>query len=160
MRLRLVYALIIILALSLFPVDAGAAQCGSRGATYAEALQAKAAARAAARRAEARARQERYEARWVRRWVGRYGERVGRWADDAIRAGWPEAQLWTLGRIIRAESGGNPRAYNPSGCGGLLQLSRYWYADKWHFDPYRPDLNLRYGLRVWRLCGWRAWVTY
>mgnify|MGYP005854425659 FL=1 len=161
---RSVCIALVLAATLVSPLPARAARCGARGHGYAEALEAKAQARAearaAARRAAAREREERYQRRWVRRWTRAYGSRVGRWADDAIRAGWPDAQLWTLGRIIRAESGGDPRAYNPSGCAGLLQLSRYWYAGRWRFDPYSPELNLRYGLRVWKLCGWRAWVTW
>lgn len=66
----------------------------------------------------------------------------------------------TLGRIIALESGGYAGAYNPSGCAGLLQLAPYWYRDKWHFGPFDPQLNLRYGRRVWRSSGWHAWSTY
>jgi hypothetical protein len=166
---RLVIAVLVAAALSppalglVDPGPARAAHCGSRGDTYAEALEAKAEARAAAaaaaRRAAAREREERYEARWVRRWTRAYGSRVGRWADDAIRAGWPAGELWTLGRIIRAESRGDPRAYNSgSGCAGLLQLAPCHYRGR--FDPFDARRNLACGLKLWRGSGWRPWVTY
>ncbi len=90
----------------------------------------------------------------------RYGYAVGRWTTLACAVGWPRREVPTLCRIVRAESGGNPRAYNPSGCAGLLQLSRYWYRVKWSFDPFNARANLRHGRMVWRLCGWDAWVTY
>jgi soluble lytic murein transglycosylase-like protein len=86
---------------------------------------------------------------------------VGRWVRLARRAGWPWAEFGTLMRIVDAESNGQPAAVNSSsGCAGLLQLHPCWYAGRWHFDPTIARLNLRYGLRVWRLSGWGAWVTY
>lgn len=62
-------------------------------------------------------------------------------------------------RVIHAESRGDPRATNGQ-YRGLLQLSSWWYAGRWHFDPYDARANLRYGHLVRRLCGWRAWSTY
>jgi soluble lytic murein transglycosylase-like protein len=86
---------------------------------------------------------------------------VGRWVRLSRRTGWPWAEFATLTRIIDAESDGIPTAVNSSSeCAGLLQLAPCWYSGKWQFDPYDPRLNLLYGLRVWRLCGWGAWVTY
>lgn len=89
-----------------------------------------------------------------------YGGGVERWRGLALEVGWSAAELPTLLRIMRAESGGNPRAYNASsGCAGLLQLAPCWYH-KWSFDPFDPRLNLAYGLRVKQACGWGAWVTW
>jgi hypothetical protein len=132
-------------------------------AMVAAALEARRAALAAAareaRREAARERQKRYADGWVRRWTGAYGSSVGRWADEAIGAGWPDGALWTLGRILRAESGGDPRARNSySGCSGLLQLAPCHWRGK--FDPFDPARNLAYGLKLYRGSGWRPWTTY
>ena len=35
-----------------------------------------------------------------------------------------------------------------------------WWDGRWSFDPFDPRLNLAYGLKVKRLSGWSAWVTY
>lgn len=142
--------------------DAHAATC-ARGAGYQQALAYRAALRADALRqarvAAARARAERYASAWTARWTGAYGVNVGRWADDAIHAGWPDAQLWTLGRIIRLESGGVASARNSySGCSGLLQLGPYWWRGLG--DPFDPAFNLRRGLYVWQRSGWAPWVTH
>ena len=119
----------------------------------------------AAKRAVARAEARLSEARRVlaetKRATALYGNRVGRWVRLSRRVGWPWAEFATLTRIIDAESGGIPTAVNSSsGCAGLLQLAPCWYDGRWQFDPYNPRLNLRYGLRVWRLCSWDAWSTY
>jgi len=142
--------------------DARAATC-ARGTGYEQALAYRAALRAdalrKARLAAARARQERYESGWTGRWTRAYGVNVGRWADDAIHAGWPDSQLWTLGRVIRLESGGVATARNSySGCSGLLQLAPGWWRGIG--DPFDPAFNLRRGLYLWRASGWRPWVTY
>jgi hypothetical protein len=109
------------------------------------------AAREAARAAAARAAQS----------TASYGGGVERWRGLALEVGWSEAELPTLLRIIRAESGGNPRAFNASSrCSGLLQLHPCWWDGRWSFDPFDPRLNLAYGLKVKRLSGWSAWVTY
>lgn len=109
------------------------------------------AAREAARAAAARAAQS----------TASYGGGVERWRGLALEVGWSEAELPTLLRIIRAESGGNPRACNASSrCAGLLQLHPCWWDGRWSFDPFDPRLNLAYGLKVKRLSGWSAWVTY
>lgn len=109
------------------------------------------AARKAAREAAARAAQS----------TASYGSGVERWRGLALEVGWSEAELPTLLRIIRAESGGNPRAFNASSrCSGLLQLHPCWWDGRWSFDPFDPRLNLAYGLKVKRLSGWSAWVTY
>ncbi len=106
------------------------------------------AAREAAREAAARAAQS----------TAVYGGGVERWRGLALEVGWSEAELPTLLRIIRAESGGNPRAFNASSrCSGLLQLHPCWWDGRWSFDPFDPRLNLAYGLKVKRLSGWSAW---
>jgi len=76
-----------------------------------------------------------------------------------VRWYWPASQVEYALVIMRRESGGRPSAYNPSGCAGLFQVSRYWYSSKWHFDPFDPEQNVKHAAMVWRLCGWHAWVT-
>lgn len=131
-----------------------------RGLGYHAALAAKRASAIRANRLrEARESEARHARSWVRRWAQAYGPGVGRWADDALAVGWPESQMWTLGRIIDAESNGNERARNTrSDCRGLLQLAPCHWRGR--FDPYIPKLNLAYGLRLWRGSGWSPWVTY
>jgi len=115
----------------------------------------------AAARAAKRLREARAVLRETRAANALYGARVGRWLRLARRTGWAWVDMPTLMRIIAAESIGDREALNCySRCAGLLQLHPCWYAGRWHFDPYNARLNLRYGLRVRRLCGWRAWVTY
>jgi hypothetical protein len=164
---HLVIALLVTITVSAAPADAlarrGPPPARKDAAMVAAALEARreaaAAAARAARRAAEKARAERYADGWVRRWTGAYGRSVGRWADDAIDVGWPDAALWTLGRIIRAESGGSPRARNAySGCAGLLQLAPCHWRGK--FDPLHVRLNLAYGLKLYRGSGWRPWTTY
>ena len=131
----------------------------SRLAAYHDVLAAREAALREARRAAAAARVERYRRAWIERWSDTYGANVGRWADEALDVGWPESQMWTLGRIIRAESGGSPGARNSySDCRGLLQLAPCHWRGR--FDPFDARLNLAYGLKLWRGSGWRPWVTY
>jgi len=76
-----------------------------------------------------------------------------------VRWYWPASQVEYALVIMRRESGGQPRAYNQSGCAGLFQLSRYWYSSKWDFDPFDPEQNVKHAAMVWRLCDWHAWVT-
>ena len=119
------------------------------------------AAKRAVARAEARLREARRVLAATERATALYGARTGRWVRLSRRTGWPWPELPTLTRVIDAESNGRPAAVNSAtGCAGLLQLHPCWYAGRWQFDPTIPRLNLRYGLRVWRLCGWGAWVTY
>jgi len=87
------------------------------------------------------------------------GSGAARWLPLAIHSGWPRAELWTLSRIVLAESGGRVRAYNASSrCSGLLQLAPGHWRGK--FDPYDPQRNLAYGLKLWHSSGWRPWTTY
>ena len=119
--------------------------------------------RLARERAERRAREaaERAAAEAAQAHAVHYGSGAEQWRGLALEVGWSEAELPTLLRIIRAESGGNPRAFNASSrCSGLLQLHPCWWDGRWSFDPFDPRLNLAYGLKVKRLSGWSAWVTY
>jgi len=85
------------------------------------------------------------------------------WYDEAIAAGWTDAQ-WRepVARIMWAESRCNPSAYNgASGVAGLMQIHPLWRADSvCDVDLYDPYLNLRCALHVYDVQGWQAWVTY
>lgn len=121
------------------------------------AVKAEARERASEKVVEWRAGQRRIAKEREERRIASYGP----WAVLASEVGWSEAELPTLMRIIKAESGGSPRAYNESsGCSGLLQLHPCWYNDYWHFDPFDPRLNLLYGLKVKRMYGWSQWSTW
>ena len=79
------------------------------------------------------------------------------WKPLLRYVGWPASQLANAVTCIRRESVGRPWAYNPSGCAGLMQLARCWWAGK--FNPYDPEANVRCGLAIWRAEGFRPWVT-
>jgi len=101
------------------------------------------------------------EARYVlgatRRFTGAYGVDVGRWVQLARDVGWPREQLATLMMVIRRESGGSPKAQNPtSSASGLLQFLSPWWAGKW--DPFDPRQNLRHGYLAWKASGWAPWA--
>ena len=82
---------------------------------------------------------------------------ASQWRPLLTYVGWPAKVVSYAVTIIRRESGGRPGARNPSGCAGLFQLARTWWAGK--FDPCRPLPNVRTALAIWRREGWRPWVT-
>jgi hypothetical protein len=71
--------------------------------------------------------------------------------------GWPASAIPDAITCMRRESGGRPRALNPSGCAGLFQEARCWWAGR--FDPFSPLANVRCALAIWRREGWSPWVT-
>ena len=85
------------------------------------------------------------------------GHGAARWLPLARWVGWPEEPLPMLRKVIYRESSGNPRCYTPPyGAAGLLQFLRYWYEGVWWkhtFNPYDPELNLKYGLKIWKRQG-------
>lgn len=96
------------------------------------------------------------------------GDRVSRWRDEALRAGWKASQWPRLRCIIRYESGGNPRARGDRGTSlGLLQVHlpawRRWLIARGHIrsssDLYNPTINLRVGRVIFKIQGWRAWTA-
>ena len=98
----------------------------------------------------------------VRRYVKRTWRRMrypkgsdpNRWIPLARHCGWPERAIPMLRKVIRRESGGNPRC---SYCGhlGLLQIARYHTT----VDLFNPNTNLRYGYLMWRRLGWAPWAA-
>jgi len=82
------------------------------------------------------------------------GTGADRWIPLARHAGWPESAIPMLRKVIKRESGGNPRC---SYCGhlGLLQIARYHTA----VDLFNPNTNLRYGYLMWRRLGWAPWAA-
>ena len=87
---------------------------------------------------------------------------------DAITAGWPADQSPTLARVMFRESRCNPLAFNSQdsngGSRGLMQVNgvhETWLIEAGiitHLDDlFRPDVNLRAALHLWRMVGWQAW---
>lgn len=89
------------------------------------------------------------------------GSGAARWRPLALWVGWPEYTLGTLSAIIYRESSGRPRALNPSGAAGLLQMMPGWYRGQWGipaFNPFDPEQNLRAGYLIWSRSGWQPWA--
>ena len=63
---------------------------------------------------------------------------------------WP---VNTMVAICEAESGGNPYAYNPSGCYGLFQINGYGAV-------YNPAQNIADAYQKYLSQGLNAWTTY
>ena len=90
-----------------------------------------------------------------------YGLRVARWVWLSQDVGWKPDTWPTLFMVIDRESGGSPKAYNPSGARGLLPLMSGWYAGDYYnfpdYDPFNPRLNLYYGYKGYKVSGWQPW---
>ena len=113
-------------------------------------------AKRAVNRAERRLAEAKRVLAATKTYSGTYGSSVGRWTRLSRRTGWAWTCLPTLMLIIDRESGGDPNADNPvSSASGLLQLMSIHWAGK--FDPYDPQRNLAYGLKLWRGSGWAPW---
>lgn len=87
---------------------------------------------------------------------------------DAITAGWPADQAPTLARVMFRESRCNPLAFNSQdsngGSRGLMQMNgvhERWLIEAGiitHLDDlFRPEVNIRAALHLWRIVGWQAW---
>jgi hypothetical protein len=87
---------------------------------------------------------------------------------DAITAGWPADQSPTLARVMFRESRCNPLAFNSQdsngGSRGLMQVNgvhETWLKEAGiitHLDDlFRPEVNIRAALHLWRIVGWQAW---
>lgn len=92
-----------------------------------------------------------------------YGKDVGRWVWLAHDVGWTRSTWGTLFMVICRESGGSPKAKNPSStASGLLQfLAFHWDGTGdygWSFDPFDPRENLRYGHKLYEKQGWAPWA--
>ena len=98
------------------------------------------------------------------------GHSCKRYVDLARQVGWPKSERTELARIMWRESRCNPAAYNPNdpwgGSYGLLQINGSnvgWATRNGHITG-RTDLtdarhNLKVGLELWKLYGWRPWGT-
>ena len=91
---------------------------------------------------------------------------------DAITAGWPADQSPTLARVMFRESRCNPLAFNSQdsngGSRGLMQVNgvhETWLKEAGiitHLDDlFRPDINLRAALHLYRMVGnsWSPWAS-
>jgi len=98
------------------------------------------------------------------------GAKCQRWVDLARHVGWPKSQRAELARIMWRESRCNPDAYNAAdpfgGSYSLLQIngSNVGWATRQGYiktrnDLFDPKKNLKVGLELWRLYGWKPWGT-
>jgi Transglycosylase SLT domain len=83
--------------------------------------------------------------------------------DLAMEAGFTIEQ-WKnpMSRIMNAESGCSPSAYNRSGATGLMQIMKMWADDcgGTPADLFDPVFNINCAFHVWQVQGWPAWSTY
>lgn len=92
------------------------------------------------------------------------------YVDVARTIGWPRSERAALKRIMWRESHCDASAWNRKdphgGSHGLLQINganvgwatrNGWITGR--DDLYDPRKNLRVGLELWRLYGWRPWGT-
>jgi hypothetical protein len=93
-----------------------------------------------------------------------------RYIDVAHKVGWPRSQDTQLRHIMQRESHCLPQNINwadpHGGSWGLLQINgshRGWLTRGRVIrdlpDLLNPATNLRAGLQLWRLYGWRPWGT-
>jgi len=109
------------------------------------------------RRAELRLQRAREVRQLTAHFSATFGPDVGRWVWLAREVGWPRECLPTLMAVIARESGGDPRAANPtSSAAGLLQFLSLWWAGRW--NPFEPRAALRHGYLAWRAAGWQPWA--
>ena len=98
------------------------------------------------------------------------GDNCKRYVDLARQVGWPKSERANLRRIMWRESRCTPTAHNPrdpwGGSYGLLQIngSNVGWATRMGYINTRNDLtdarrNLRVGLELWKIYGWRPWGT-
>jgi hypothetical protein len=73
-----------------------------------------------------------------------------------ILAGGPRGISHLMGAIGMAESGGNPKAHNPSGASGLWQILGLPFPG----NPFIPMTNARMAVSKWRSQGLGAWEAY
>ena len=97
------------------------------------------------------------------------GDSCKRYVDLARQVGWPKSERANLRRIMWRESRCSA-AFNPNdpwgGSYGLLQIngSNVGWATRMGYIKTRNDLfdhrkNLKVGLELWKLYGWRPWGT-
>ena len=98
------------------------------------------------------------------------GHACKRYVDLARQVGWPKSERANLARIMWRESRCTPSAHNHrdpwGGSYGLLQIngSNVGWATRMGYIQARTDLtdprrNLKVGLELWKLYGWRPWGT-
>lgn len=97
----------------------------------------------------------------------------------AVALGWPQTELATFIRVVKAESACYPWAHNltdPNGGSyGLMQINGFWCIPNQYWpigwlqahglvdscdDLFNATLNLKAGLAIWRQTGWHAWSTF
>lgn len=88
--------------------------------------------------------------------------RCSQWYDEAMAAGFSDAQWPTVDRIMWRESNCQPGAYNRSGASGLMQIMPMWADDCGgsRSDLFDPQFNLNCAVHIKNAQGWGAWSTY
>ncbi len=82
----------------------------------------------------------------------------GDWAGMVTKMGLPAI----FNAIIRAESGGNPNAKNPSGASGLTQIMMPLHAGlvaRYGGNVFDPETNLRVARHLYRESGLAPWAA-
>jgi len=92
------------------------------------------------------------------------------YVDLARQVGWPKSERARLKAVMHRESRCSRLAHNPrdpwGGSYGLLQINgsnvgwairNGWITSK--TDLFQPRKNLKVGLELWKLYGWRPWGT-
>ena len=70
---------------------------------------------------------------------------------------WSGDNLAIAARILMCESGGDPRALNPSGAAGLMQIHHPSWGDVYGVtieDLFDPGTNVAIAYDIWSKLGW------
>ncbi len=98
------------------------------------------------------------------------GHKCTQYVNLARKVGWPKSERANLARIMWRESRCDPKAFNKNdpwgGSYSLLQVngSNVGWATRMGYiktrnDLFNPRKNLKVGLELWRLYGWKPWGT-
>jgi Lysozyme like domain len=84
------------------------------------------------------------------------------WYDWAVEAGFRPDQWSVVSRLMAAESGCTPTAYNSSGATGLMQVLKSWAGSCGGVpaDLFDPAFNLACAHHVYEAQGYSAWSTF
>lgn len=96
-----------------------------------------------------------------------YSGRDAQLADYARKAGFPEDQIPIAIAIMKAESGGNPRAVNTANRNGstdtgIFQINSIHSGWTKSLDLYDPYQNAKAAYKIWTDAGkkWTPWAAY
>lgn len=75
----------------------------------------------------------------------------------AMKTVWPQPLWGQASAIIKAESGGNPKAVSRTNDHGCFQMNRGYQS--WGRAVYDPTFNAKVAYRMYCARGWRPWTT-